>query len=193
MTDIELVKNIKNDVEVEESIKGLLEFHGKLINKISYKYVTPLHNSGSSIEEIEKEKQYIIYKAALSFNDKRKTKFSSYLGSFVRWYCLNRINGHDDWKFASDTPFENLPEFESEKHQSENKADKEYLHNLLNSLDDKKIKKMFELRFFSGDRLLSWNKIGKIMGGVSGQAVNNWYRKNIKVLKSRVASEYNKL
>lgn len=191
LSDIQLVQNIKNNFEVEESIKGLLDYHEKLINKISYKYVVPLTNSGSSIEEIEKEKYYIVYKAALSFNDKRKTKFSSYLGSFVRWYCLNRINRHEDWKFVSDTPFENLPELEA-KNKTGEKINFEYIENLLDLFDDKKIKKLFELRFFSGDRLLSWNKIGKVMGGVSGQTVNNWYRKNIKVLQSRAASEYNK-
>ena len=126
MSDIELVQNIKNNISVEESIQGLIDYHGKLINKISYKYVVPLVNSGSSIEEIEKEKQYIIYKAALSFNKKRKTKFSSYLGSFVRWYCLNRINRHDDWKFMSDIPLGDLPENES-KVKVDNKVNMEYI------------------------------------------------------------------
>ena len=190
MSDIELVQNIKNNISVEESIQGLIDYHGKLINKISYKYVVPLVNSGSSIEEIEKEKQYIIYKAALSFNKKRKTKFSSYLGSFVRWYCLNRINRHDDWKFMSDIPLGDLPENES-KVKFDNKVNMEYIENLLNLFKDKKVKKLFELRFFSGDKLLSWNKIGEMMGGISGQTVNNWYRKNIKILKSRALSEYN--
>lgn len=190
MSDIELVQNIKNNISVEESIQGLIDYHDKLINKISYKYVVPLVNSGSSIEEIEKEKQYIIYKAALSFNKKRKTKFSSYLGSFVRWYCLNRINRHDDWKFMSDIPLGDLPENES-KVKFDNKVNMEYIENLLNLFKDKKVKKLFELRFFSGDKLLSWNKIGEMMGGISGQTVNNWYRKNIKILKSRALSEYN--
>lgn len=186
MIDTEFVQNIKENKNVEDSIKGLIDLHQKLINKISYKYVMPLNQSGSSIEEIEKEKQYIVYKAALSFNDKRKTKFSSYLGSFVRWYCLNRINRSDDWKFTIDAPLDNVPEA-----TSPDSSTLEYVENLLNGFDDDKVKKVFELRFFSGDKLLPWNEIGSKMGGISGQTANNWYRKGVKLLRSRATSDSN--
>lgn len=185
MLDTELVQNIKENKDVEESIKGLIDLHQKLINKISYKYVNPLHQSGSSIDEIEKEKSYIVYKAALSFNDKKKTKFSSYLGSFVRWYCLNRINQTTDWKFTVDAPLDNIPEV-----AAPDSSTMEYVESLLNGFDDDKVKKVFELRFFSGDKLLPWNEIGEKMGGISGQTANNWYRRGVKLLKNRAISNF---
>lgn len=183
MLDTELVQNIKNNIDIEESIKELLSFHSGLINKISGKYIQPLASSGSSIEEIQKEKEYIIYKAALMFKENKNVKFSSYLGSFVRWYCLNRINRNDDWKFISDEPFNNIAE------EKIDTTTLEYVKNLLNNIEDKKVKKVFELRYFSGSKLLAWNKIGKLMDGISGQTANNWYRKGIKLLRSRAEAE----
>lgn len=183
LSDIELVQNIKNNIDTEESIKGLINYHAPLINKIAYKYVSPLFNSGSSIEEILKEKEYIIYKAALSFKE-RGVKFSSYLGSFTRWYCLNRINRSEDWKHITESPLDHI----AAKHPID-ETTMEYVKNLLDNFEDKKVKKIFELRYFSDSRLMSWNKVGKIMGGISGQTANNWFKKGLKLLKSRILSD----
>lgn len=186
MQDINLVQNIKENKNPDENLAILASKHSGLINKISYKYIKPLYDSGSSIEEIEQEKNYIIYKAAISFNENKKTKFSSYLGSYVRWYCLNKINRSDDWKFISETPLENIVDFPAEKIDS---SSLDYVKSLINKIEDEKIKKVFELRFFS-TKFLSWNDIGKQMGGITGQTVNNWYKKTIKLLKNRVAANH---
>ena len=187
MEDLDLVKNIQSNKEMEDSIKSLLDHHEKLINKISYKYVVPLANSGSNIEEIGKEKWFIVYKAAMTYKEKRGTKFSSYLGSYVRWYCLNKINQNEDWKHIKNEPLDHIILEEDDK---KNDVAINYIKQLLDKFEDKRVKELFELRFFSSYKLLSWNKIGKRMGGVSGQTVNNWYKKAMRVLKSRVWAEY---
>lgn len=184
LLDIELVQNIKNNIDTEESIKGLINYHAPLLNKIAYKYVIPLFNSGSNIEEILKEKEYIIYKAALTFKEEKGVKFSSYLGSFVRWYCLNKINRSEDWKHIIDFPLESIV-----ADQPIDEITLEYVKSLLNNFTNKKTKKVFELRYFSGSKLMSWDKVGKMMGGISGQTANNWYKRGLKLLSSRVLSD----
>lgn len=186
LEDIELVKNIKGDYETDKSINELVQKHGGLIAKISSKYIKPLHDSGSSIEEVFDERNYIVYKAALSFKEERKVKFSSYLGAYVRWYCLNKINQHEDWKFKTDEPLDNLGDIPNDTDYKKNTAEK--LEELLESIEDKKIREVFRLRFFSGRRLMTWDCIGKKMG-VSGQSVNNWAKKGLKLLKARVKRE----
>lgn len=185
MTDTELTRNIKNNKEMEESIAALLSNHAPLITRMTSKYIKPLHDSGCSIEEIINERSFIIYKAAMSFNEEKKTKFSTYLGSYVRWYCLNRINKNknEDWKHVVDYPIETLPE-----EQADNTVI-EYIHHLLDVFEDKKIKKVFELRYFSGGKLMSW---GEIAGhfNVSGQAVINWHNKGLKLLNARASGNY---
>lgn len=178
MLDLDLVNNIKQDILVDESITRLLNFHGALINRISSKYTTPLQNSGSSAEEIMKERFYIMYKAALSYKDDRKTKFSSYLGSYTRWYCLNKINKREKVEFVCDEHLENHPA-EITDHST-----KEHIYYLMDKIQDPKIKKVFELRYFSGGKT-SWGKIGKVMG-VSGQSCNNWFRRGLKLINNLI-------
>lgn len=180
MLDTELIKNIKQNIDTDSSIKRLLLLHGALINNISSKYAKPLMDSGSNVEDIMAERFYIVYKAALSFNDKRKVKFSSYLGSFTRWYCLNRINRKEKFAFIGDEYLENIP-------AENNDANiKEYIHYLIEKIKDKKIKKIFEMRYFSDkNKLTSWRIIGQYLG-VSGQTANNWSKKGLKFLKKEI-------
>ena len=175
MSDLDLVNNIKQDILVDESITGLLEFHGALINRISSKYTIPLQNSGSSAEEIMKERFFIIYKAAQTYKEDRKTKFSSYLGSYTRWYCLNKINKKEKCEFVGDEHLENHPA-EIIDHST-----KEHIHFLMEKIQDPKIKKVLEMRYFSGGKTPSWSSIGKVMG-VSGQSCNNWFRRGVKLI-----------
>ena len=184
MTDLDLVNNIKHHILVDDSLAKLCVFHGALINKISSKYTKQLLDSGSGIEEIFKEREYIIYKAAMAFNPERKNKFSSYLGSCVRWYCLNKINKSDDWKFISETPLEECAE-----KPAEYKEDNfEYTNFLLNKIKNKNIKKVFELRYFYENEGLTWAKIGSMLN-ITGQTANNWHKKGLKILSSFVKSE----
>ena len=179
MSDLKLVQNIKKEEKIEESINGLLVFHGGLINRISSKYDRPLFDVGSSAEEIMKERHYIIYKAAQTYDTERKTKFSSYLGSYTRWYCLNKINKKEKLEFVSDEHLEN--------HAAEitDHNIKEHIHYLLEKIHDPRIKKVIELRYFSGAKTPSWNSIAKTMG-VSGQTCNNWFRRGVKIINSLI-------
>lgn len=133
------------------------------------------------MEEIQQEKEFIVYKAARTYKDNRGTKFSSYLGSYVRWYCLNKINKSKDWKHFSDEPLETIPDEEKDE------TIQEYINYLINSIDDKRTKRVLELRYFSGSKLLSWNKIGEMIGGVSGQTCNNLHSKALRLLGARIS------
>jgi hypothetical protein len=47
--------------------------------------------SGTHPEDISSDKDYLIYKSAVSYNPTKKIKFSTWLGNQVRYYCLNKI------------------------------------------------------------------------------------------------------
>jgi len=179
MLDQELVFNIKRDIEAEISIKELASRHGALISKITSKYATSLLNVGSSVYDIENEKLFLVYRAALSYNEEKKTKFSTYLASFVRWYCLNKINKSDNLNYLDEAHIKELPS------ESSSNDTLEYVTHLINSLDDPRMKDVIKLRYFSDAKLMSWNDIGTKLG-YSGQACNNWFKKGLKVLNARV-------
>ncbi|MEK7092365.1 MAG: hypothetical protein AAB907_01940, partial [Patescibacteria group bacterium] len=62
---------------------------------------------------------------------------------------------------------------------------KEHIHFLMEKIQDPKIKKVLEMRYFSGGKTPSWNIIGKSLG-VSGQSCNNWFRRGIKLINGMI-------
>jgi RNA polymerase sigma factor (sigma-70 family) len=172
MLDSDLIKNIKQNIFADDSINELLNRHAGLINQISSKY----NHLIPEPQEFLKEKHYIIYKAALSYKENKNTKFSSYLGSFTRWYCLNKINKHKLPPLNDDVVLENLPENKEDIAEISERA-----AFLLNQIKDKRIKKIFEMRYFHNSKTLSWEKISEHFG-ISGQTCNNLHRKGLKII-----------
>ena len=66
---------------------------------------------------------------------------------------------------------------------------KEYVLNILSQLKDKRIKKIFEIHYFSGTRkCITWEKIGKNMD-VSSQTAINLHNKGRKMLVRKIKSK----
>ena len=64
-----------------------------------------------------------------------------------------------------------------------------YLLSLLSSFKDERIKKVYELRYFSGEeKLATWNSIAKKLG-VSTQTAINLHEKTRSFLKNKVQSK----
>ena len=70
----------------DKSLKVLINKHSALCYNICNKYSATLNSRGVSFADILKEREYIIYKAALSFKPDRKAKFSTWLGNIARYH-----------------------------------------------------------------------------------------------------------
>jgi DNA-directed RNA polymerase specialized sigma subunit len=64
----------------------------------------------------------------------------------------------------------------------------EYIFNLLSQLKDKRIEKVFELRYLGDDGKESWSRIGENMS-VSTQTAINLHDRGLKVLRKKMGSE----
>jgi len=89
--DIDLINKIKND-QCDESLREIISRHSALCFNIYNRYSKVLKTTGELIDDISLEKDYIIYKSILSYDPTRKCKFSTWLGNFTKYYCLNLIN-----------------------------------------------------------------------------------------------------
>ena len=183
-----LVVNIK-ERSCGDSLATLIERHSALCYNVCYRYSASLIGRGVDFDDVLKERDYIIYKAVLSFKENKKTKFSTWLGNFTRYYCLNLINEKRnycmeekelhcriDQKSLEDTDPNELKEF------------KEYILNILNQLKDPRIKKVFELRYFSESEKNTWNKISKKMD-ISIQTAINLHERGRIILKRKIKSK----
>jgi RNA polymerase sigma factor (sigma-70 family) len=190
MTDLQLVQKIKKN-NCEQSLLELYSRHQGICNKMLQKYCKVCYDIGVSLEDLNSEKIYVVYKSALSFKSNKKIKFSTWLGNQMRYHCLNTFN-----KQSKDVSMEN----ENIKYITENNQSKQIDHallnkekvdlilNILDQMADSRVKEIFNLRYFSDRKIQPWNKIGKKMH-ISTQTVINIHNKALSFLNKKISSD----
>ena len=84
-SDTKLINLIKN-TSCSNSLKELVSKHNGLIYSVGKKYSS---SCGLDLNEIDDNKYWIVYSSCLSYKSDKKTKFSTWLASQVRFFCLN--------------------------------------------------------------------------------------------------------
>tara|TARA_Y100000592_G_scaffold34468_1_gene54805 strand:+ start:2441 stop:2917 length:477 start_codon:yes stop_codon:yes gene_type:complete len=151
------------------------------------KYEPALNATGVSIDDVIQEKDYLVYKSAMSYNPEKKVKFNTWLGNQVRYHCLNTINNNNNFIKVEDS----VLDFLSIEENKDCSNDIEYVFSLLSQLKDDRIKEIFSLRYFKSDKKkMPWVKIGKIMG-ISTQTAINLHKRGLKILNKKISSTNN--
>lgn len=146
-----------------------------------------MHASGIFVDDVLNDKDYIIYQSAKSFDPTRKTKFSTWLGNQVRYYCLNKINKNKKYVTTEDQELSFL--MEREEGPEDNKELRDYMLDLLSQIKDKRIKRIFELRYFSEEKSrMTWTDISRKVK-VSSQTAINLHNKGLDSLKKKIKKD----
>ena len=185
--DISLVKNIKEKND-EEALKLLIKKHSGLCNSLYKKYSSPMVASGVYLQDIIDQKDYIVYKSALSFDENKNSKFSTWLYNQVRYQCLNSMNENSHYLSLETNKLNYLIE-KNMPIKKEYKNINEYIMNIIESCSDERIQEIFKMRYSNdSNKKMSWNKIAKKLN-ISTQTVINIHNKAIKLLKTKVKSK----
>jgi RNA polymerase sigma factor (sigma-70 family) len=186
-TDIELIDKIKKE-NCNNSLIQLSERHSALCHSI-YRLLAPkVTASGLCISEISKEKDLVVWKSAISYNPQFESKFSTWLGSNIRWQCLNTIKSDGRYILMDEVDLQSRID-ESDICTQPPKdlgSTFEYIFSILEQLKDKRIRQVFELRY--SDKKLAWSKIAKTVG-VSTQTAINLHERGKKILAQKLKSE----
>jgi RNA polymerase sigma factor (sigma-70 family) len=189
MKDIELITQIKNNSPSSSSaLNELVLRHSGICHEMIKRYQNAILSSGNSIDDIQKDKMYIIYKSALNFNENKNVKFSTWLGNQMRYHCLNTINSRSRTINIEEESMKKI----IEKNQlfikkSHIKDQSDYCLSMLDQFQDERIKKIFKLRYFDAKKIMSWHKIGKKLK-ISTQTAINLHNKGKKILKNKLTS-----
>ena len=188
ITDTELVENVK-EKSCNNSLKELILRHSALCVDIYKKYTPALCASGVPIQDVYQDKDYIVYKSALSFKPEKNVKFSTWLGNQVRYHCLNAINSKGYLLNVENEEDMDFFSYHSNFTQQESyDLEIEYVFSILAKLKDPRIKEVFILRYFTSDKKkMPWSEIGKEMS-VSTQTAINLHRRGIKILNKKIQS-----
>lgn len=194
MNDEELALRVK-EYKCDESLKKLIVKHSPLCFNIYKRYSSTLSkfSGGLSSSEMRNEKDFIIYKSCVSFNPQKKVKFSTWLGNFARYYCLNQINKNKNLINMEDSDLQ----FYMDKKNSEESINllqetpevfREYVLNILLQIKDKRIVEVFKLRYFSGGSKKTWNSVSTRLD-ISIQTAINLHQKGIGILRNKIKSK----
>lgn len=195
LSDVELIKRIQKR-NCETSLKTLIDKHSALCFDVFKKYLPAMTKTGIYANDIFSEKHYLIYKSAMSFKADKKTKFSTWLGNQMRYHCLNALNKNklipvtDEILDASINKSVHIS-----RNLNKTKEEMDYIFNLLSQLKDKRVKEIFNLRYFavlSKKKKTPWAIIAKNMN-VSTQTAINLHSKGLRVLRSKMLKPQNRL
>lgn len=183
--DNALVKSVK-EFNDEKALKTLIQKHSPLCNSLYKKYSGPIISSGIFLDDLVNEKDYVIYRSALSYDPDKKSKFSTWLYNQVRYQCLNCINDNKVYLKVEDNVLNSL--VEKNNHNKNNTNICDYINNIINHFSDKRIKDIFILRYSNARKKMSWSKIAKSLD-ISTQTAINLHNKAIEKLKFKIKSK----
>ena len=187
--DLDLVLNVKNN-NCSNSLKTLELKHSGICHQMIKKYQNVLNNFGISKHELDEDKIFVVYKSALNFNPDKNVKFSTWLGNQMRYHCLNLINKNHYTISMEDANVQYI--IEKKQAATTEPFDKDQIELILETLKqmkDKRMLKIFKLRYFNKtNKLASWNNIGKKLN-ISTQTAINIHNKALKFINVKLNSK----
>ena len=188
LKDEALIKNVINK-QCNESLKELVNRHSGIIFNIGKKYCS---SCNLDIGELNDNRYWIVFSAAKTFNATKGSKFSTWLGNQVRFFCLNYKN-----KNSKLIPIENehLEFFINNFSKNDEKVNqKEVIHtiiDLFNQISDPNTKNAIYYRYFyNKERILNYSEIADILK-VTPQTVLNWNNKFVDFAKKKLTNKTN--
>ncbi len=175
-----------------DSLIELIKKHTPLCIDVFNKYKNAVITAGLSFEELVSQKDLLIYKAAQGFEDGHKSKFSTWLSNQVRYKCLNYINRNKGRYFDY---FESIDDMEKFIHHHNNylfdfkKEETKLLNNMIEQIDDERIKNILKLRYFGEKKEKTWHFISKKMK-MSTQWAIMLHKKGLKEMKKKMKENY---
>ncbi len=165
LSDSDLVLNVQKD-NCSESAQELISRHSKLYYNCVHKFIKkyPEANLNDLLDDIS-----IVFERAMrTFNPKKDAKFTTWLFNLSRFHCLNiNKNKGKTLNFElKDIDLINSSQNKFVEHSLSKEDTKNYIFSILAKLKDKRIIKIFELRYITGgknNKIMPWKMVSKKM------------------------------
>ena len=186
-SDLTLICRIQDDNTDEESLSALVDRHSGIYHSMVNQFLShPFYNIDRS--QAVKEKDYVIFNSAVSFNPEKNTKFSTYLANQAKWKCLNIINKkkRSNEMSMDDVPLSDEPFSESFIGQLNKQEAFSLLESALNKEKDFRVKKIIDMRYnVDNNKLTPWRKIAEALD-MSIQGCINIHNRFINKVKKEI-------
>jgi RNA polymerase sigma factor (sigma-70 family) len=189
------LKNLKDEQLINRIIKKscseclqeLVNRHGGMLFNIGKKYCS---SCNLDLNDLNDNKYWIIFNAVQSFNPEKGSKFSTWLGNQVRFFCLNHKNKNNKLVPIEDNSLEFFINDLSKKENTINKKEIiDKIIDLFNQITDPNTKNAIYYRYFyNKERILNYAEIAEILE-VTPQTVLNWHNKFITFAKKKLTTK----
>lgn len=193
-SDIDLINNLKNNKETQDSLHELINRHSGIFFDIVNHYTSP-KKAGYYREEIIDDIELIFYKTCLKYSDDRGTKFSTFLGNETKYYCLNFYNKNKKYYLPEEKELSIL-EYDETKDIDEfsvNPETVEKIFDIIKKHPDERVVEIFKMRYLdpSYNKLTPWREVGKKLD-LSIQGCINIHNQAITYIRKQLSKhEFN--
>lgn len=185
LDDSLLINNIKNN-NCSDSLSTLVNRHSGMCFNIGKKYAI---NCDLSLNDLNDNRYWITYNAVLSFQEDKGSKFSTWLGNQVRFFCLNYKNKNNKLLTTEDSVLEYLINKDFYNKKNNKKEIIDAIIDLFHKINDPNTKNAIYYRYFyDKNRILNYSEIAKILN-VTPQTVLNWHNKFIELAKKKLTNK----
>ena len=187
-TDLELINGTKNK-NCSDCLQELFNRHSAICVDVCGKYSSSLIKNGVILSDVLQQKEYIIYKSAMSYDQNKGAKFSTWLANQMRYFCLNSMNKNRLIPTEEDNinSIINSESYMPQKSSIDNEIN--FIEYILSQVKDSRVKRIFKIRYFSGDRKKTpWAKIAEQLG-VSTQTAINLHNKTVRLIRKKFTTK----
>ena len=187
LPDSELTSMIKNQDD-NQALNILIDRHSGIYVDMIGRYGSK-SLSQNEIADLINEKDLVIYKAALEYDESR-AKFSTHVGNKAKYLCLSKKT--ESKKNNNTVSFDSIDysEESSEMRPNERCEINENFSRIIEMINDhvdERVKIIFKERYFGGEgsKLKTWKKISEKIG-ISAQGCINIHDRTIKEFQKQV-------
>jgi len=182
--DNELIDNVKLD-NCSDSLNELVNRHSGMCFSIGKKYAT---SCGLDLHDIHENRHWIIFNALSSYDSEKGSKFSTWLGNQIRFFCLNFKNKNGKLVATDDKILEFFINENNQSVKSNQVEAVDTIVDLFNQISDINTKNAIYYRYFyNKERILNYSEIADILK-VTPQTVLNWHNKFIRLAKKKLTN-----
>ena len=182
--DILLIDKVKRYGDAD-SVKELINRHSGIYVEMVNKYL-PESMEGVNKDDVLQDKDFCIYDAAIKFDQTKNTKFSTYIGNLARWKCLNIYNKNIKFPQSSISEiFNDSVSCDAGIEELEKQEEIKRIFSAIEKIPDKRVKRIFKMRYKGGKKLTPWKKIAKKLD-LSIQGCINIHNKHLTEIKKYV-------
>ena len=193
-SDAYLIRKVKSEAD-SEAFSEICRRYENLFYKQCQKYAVSLASCGIYVQDIFNEKDIIILHCVRTFKPSKKTKLSSWIGNYARYLCLNSMNAK---RLLIPSPDEEVNKRIEEQQICNDyfqpkvnlEESRDRIYDFLNQMPDKRIKTIFEYRYFQPKKMI-WQRIATKMK-TSPQTVMALHRKGIALIRNKISEEEKK-